>query len=207
MDAWWTGLLRARLLPRPVGTKQLHGKGCPVRDAGRLACSSPLAPPLPRDKALTCRVYPAPVGHWQHIRMYSCRACWWNIQRLMLRAVHLQKTKGQCTPGPGRRPAADQCLLLVFYDPIGSQGFPRSAWTNLENHILGTRPFSGTLKWVREQQVRAALGFLKRLLLLTLDGSSKPHPLQAWTSFLAQLSTLTSATVPDWVHNSLPWAS
>lgn len=27
-----------------------------------------------------------PAGHWQHIRMYSCSACWWNIQWLMLRA-------------------------------------------------------------------------------------------------------------------------
>ena len=49
--------------------------------------------------------------------------------------------------------------------------------------------------------------YLKHLLLLTLDGSSKPHPLQAQTSFLAQLSTLTSAAAPDWVHNSSTWAS
>ena len=121
---------------------------------------SPLALPS-RDKALTCQVCPE-APRWGTGSTSGCTpagpagetssdSCWGQ--------GHLQRTKGQCAPGSGRRPRRINAYF-VFHDPIGTvKVSPHSAWTNLENHILGTHPFSGTLKWVREQQVRAALGF------------------------------------------------
>ena len=160
MDTWWTGRLRARLLPHHVGPKQLHGRAAPPGSEQACVLSAP-SPPSPETRHSLARLIQKPprgalAAHQDVL-----------LQGLLVKhpAAHAegrvtcrrQRVSARLGLGDVRWRINDH---FVFYDSIGTvKVSPHSAWTNLENHILGTHPFSGTIKWVREQQVRAAVGF------------------------------------------------